>query len=213
MRSFDVIKNLVAGKRVLDVGCNNGYYLWRMLGAGAELAVGIDPMTLFFFQFMAIRKLLGNEQRAQVLPLKIEDMPPLEAFDVVFSMGVLYHRRSSLDHLYQLKDQLIPSGQLVLETLVIEGKDDQVLIPEKEYAKMRNVYFIPSVALLKSFLKKCGFINVDVVNVMHTITDEQHRTDWMNSESLSDFLDPKDYRKTIEGYPAPCRAMLIADKP
>jgi tRNA (mo5U34)-methyltransferase len=31
-------------------------------------------------------------------------------------MGVLYHRRSPLEHLWQLKDQLVNGGELVLET-------------------------------------------------------------------------------------------------
>ncbi|PMC22346.1 tRNA 5-methoxyuridine(34)/uridine 5-oxyacetic acid(34) synthase CmoB, partial [Klebsiella aerogenes] len=44
-------------------------------------------------------------------------------------MGVLYHRRSPLDHLWQLKDQLAPGGELVLETLVIEGDENTVLVP------------------------------------------------------------------------------------
>ncbi|WP_339049577.1 tRNA 5-methoxyuridine(34)/uridine 5-oxyacetic acid(34) synthase CmoB [Candidatus Hamiltonella endosymbiont of Tuberolachnus salignus] len=203
----------LVGKKVLDVGCANGYHLWRMLGAGARLAIGVEPMPLFFFQFMAVKKLLGEALKAQILPLRIENIAPVEAFDTVFSMGVLYHRRSPLDHLYQLKNQLRSSGQLVLETLVIDGNDQQVLIPEKEYAKMRNVYFIPSVSLLKIFLKKCGFIDVRLVDVTATSTDEQRRTCWMTSESLLDFLDPEDHSKTIEGYPAPFRAILTACKP
>ena len=93
----------LAGRTILDVGCGSGYHLWRMIGAGAHLAVGIDPMQLFLCQFEAVRKLLGGDQRAHLLPLGIEQLPELAAFDTVFSMGVLYHRRSPLDHLYQLK--------------------------------------------------------------------------------------------------------------
>ncbi|MDF7671569.1 tRNA 5-methoxyuridine(34)/uridine 5-oxyacetic acid(34) synthase CmoB [Orbaceae bacterium ESL0721] len=145
------------GKTVLDVGCNSGYHLWRMVGAGARLAVGIDPMALFLCQFEMVRKLLGGDQRAHLLPLGIEALPKLNAFDVVFSMGVLYHRRSPLDHLYQLKDQLVSGGQLVLETLVIEGDLHQALLPQDRYAQMRNVYFIPSVPTMISWLERCGF--------------------------------------------------------
>lgn len=100
----------LAGRTILDVGCGSGYHLWRMVGAGAHLAVGIDPMQLFLCQFEAVRKLLGGDQRAHLLPLGIEQLPELAAFDTVFSMGVLYHRRSPLDHLYQLKNQLVSEG-------------------------------------------------------------------------------------------------------
>lgn len=203
----------LAGRTVLDVGCGSGYHMWRMLGAGANLVVGIDPMQLFLCQFEAVRKLLGNDQRAHLLPLGIEQLPELKAFDTVFSMGVLYHRRSPLDHLFQLKNQLVSGGELVLETLVVEGDDLQVLVPGERYAQMRNVYFIPSTGALKNWLEKCGFVDVRIADYSVTSTDEQRRTSWMTSESLAEFLDPNDPTKTVEGYPAPLRAVLVATKP
>lgn len=203
----------LAGRTILDVGCGSGYHMWRMIGAGAHFAVGIDPMQLFLCQFEAVRKLLGGDQRAHLLPLGIEQLPELNAFDTVFSMGVLYHRRSPLDHLLQLKNQLVSGGELVLETLVIEGDSQQVLVPGDRYAQMNNIYFIPSAEALKGWLIKCGFVNVRIADVSLTTTDEQHRTSWMTSESLAEFLDPNDSSKTVEGYPAPRRALLIANKP
>ena len=203
----------LTGRTILDVGCGSGYHLWRMVGAGAHLAVGIDPTQLFLCQFEAVRKLLGGDQRAHLLPLGIEQLPALNAFDTVFSMGVLYHRRSPLEHLWQLKDQLVSEGELVLETLVVEGDERTVLIPGDRYAQMRNVYFIPSALALKNWLEKCGFVDVRIVDVCQTTTEEQRRTDWMITESLAEFLDPNDPNKTVEGYPAPLRAVLIAKKP
>ncbi len=203
----------LSGRTILDVGCGSGYHLWRMVGAGAHLAVGIDPTQLFLCQFEAVRKLLGGDQRAHLLPLGIEQLPALNAFDTVFSMGVLYHRRSPLEHLWQLKDQLVSEGELVLETLVVEGDERTVLIPGDRYAQMRNVYFIPSALALKNWLEKCGFVDVRIVDVCQTTTEEQRRTDWMITESLAEFLDPNDPSKTVEGYPAPLRAVLIAKKP
>ncbi|CAK6492049.1 tRNA U34 carboxymethyltransferase [Pantoea sp. Nvir] len=203
----------LAGRTVLDVGCGSGYHMWRMVGAGAQLVVGIDPMQLFLCQFEAVRKLLGDDRRAHLLPLGIEQLPTLQAFDTVFSMGVLYHRRSPLDHLLQLKNQLVSGGELVLETLVIEGDERDVLVPGERYAQMRNVYFIPSALALKNWLEKCGFVDVKIVDYAVTSTDEQRRTSWMTSESLADFLDPQDAGKTVEGYPAPLRAVLVATKP
>ncbi|KGD78347.1 tRNA 5-methoxyuridine(34)/uridine 5-oxyacetic acid(34) synthase CmoB [Pantoea vagans] len=203
----------LAGRTVLDVGCGSGYHMWRMIGAGAHLVVGIDPMQLFLVQFEAVRKLLNDDRRAHMLPLGIEQLPALQAFDTVFSMGVLYHRRSPLDHLLQLKNQLVSGGELVLETLVIEGDVNQVLVPGERYAQMRNVFFIPSAEALKSWLEKSGFVDVRIVDFALTTTEEQRRTDWMTSESLAEFLDPEDPSKTVEGYPAPLRAVLVATKP
>lgn len=200
-------------RTVLDVGCGSGYHMWRMIGAGAKLVVGIDPMQLFLCQFEAVRKLLGDDRRAHLLPLGIEQLPALQAFDTVFSMGVLYHRRSPLDHLLQLKNQLVSEGELVLETLVVEGDENTLLVPGERYAQMRNVYFIPSAAALKGWLEKCGFVDVRIADYAVTSVEEQRRTSWMTSESLAEFLDPNDSSKTIEGYPAPLRAVLVARKP
>ena len=200
------------GRTILDVGCGSGYHMWRMVGEGAKMVVGIDPTELFLCQFEAVRKLLNNDRRANIIPLGIEQMQPLAAFDTVFSMGVLYHRKSPLDHLSQLKNQLVKGGELVLETLVVDGDVNTVLVPADRYAKMKNVYFIPSVAALINWLEKVGFTNVRCVDVATTTLEEQRKTDWLENESLIDFLDPNDHCKTIEGYQAPKRAVILANK-
>lgn len=194
---------------VLDVGCGSGYHLWRMRGAGAEFVVGIDPSQLFYCQFEAIKH-FNPDPAVNLLPIGIDDMPALKAFDTVFSMGVLYHRRSPIDFLQQLKNQLRPGGQLVLETLVVPGDEHTSLVPTDRYAKMRNVWFIPSCAALTLWLNRLGFRDVKVVDINQTSLDEQRKTAWMENESLVDFLDPNDQSKTIEGYPAPLRAVIIA---
>jgi tRNA (mo5U34)-methyltransferase len=196
-------------RTVLDVGCGSGYHLWRMRGAGAELVVGIDPSQLFFCQFQAIKH-FHPDPAVHLLPIGVDDLPDLKAFDTVFSMGVLYHRRSPIDFLQQLKNQLRPGGQLVLETLVVPGDANTVLVPTDRYAKMRNVWFIPSTAALELWLTRVGFRDVRVVDLNQTSQQEQRATEWMQNESLVDFLDPTDHSKTIEGYPAPLRAVIIA---
>ncbi len=200
-------------RTVLDVGCGSGYHMWRMLGEKAKRVVGIDPSSLFLCQFEAIKRLTNRPVLPiHLLPLGIEELPPLDAFDTVFSMGVLYHRRSPIDHIFQLRDQLRTGGELVLETLVVEGDENTVIVPENRYAKMNNVWFLPSVKALTGWLEKCDFIDVRCVDVDTTSLAEQRRTDWMRNESLVDYLDPNDITRTIEGYPAPVRAAIIATK-
>lgn len=203
----------LTGKRVLDVGCGSGYHCWRMLGEGAAEVIGIDPTPLFVIQFWALQKYL-QQDGIWVLPLGIERVPPkLQAFDTVFSMGILYHRRSPIDHLQELKDCLHPGGQLLLETLVIEGGPGDTLMPRDRYARMGNVWFLPSCDTLVSWLLKLGFENPQVVDVNTTSVAEQRSTPWMTFHSLANFLDPQDASKTIEGYPAPRRAIVTATAP
>jgi tRNA (mo5U34)-methyltransferase len=196
---------------VLDVGCGNGYHAWRMLGAGAKMIVGIDPTLLSVMQFQVIKKLHGAAP-VYVLPLGIEAVPnDLQIFDTVFSMGVLYHRRSPIDHLLELKGCLKIGGELVLETLVIDGGLGEVLVPEGRYAKMRNVWFLPSCATLMSWLTRCGFSNIRLLDVTTTSIEEQRRTEWMRFHSLQDFLQADNHALTCEGHPAPKRAIFIAN--
>ena len=201
----------LADRLVLDVGCGNGYHAWRMIAAGAELVLGIDPSLLYAIQFQAVNRYLGRDDLS-VLPLALEDLPPDPpgCFDTVFSMGVLYHRRSPIDHLLSLRRLLRPGGELVLETLGLAGDGDRVLVPPRRYAAMRNCWFIPTADALTSWLGRCGFHRVRVLDVSPTSLDEQRSTAWMRYESLADHLDPLDPRCTREGHPAPTRVLLVA---
>ncbi len=199
------------GRLVLDVGCGNGYYSMRMVGAGAEAVVAIDPSQLFLCQFHGIVQMMEEQPPIHFLPVGLEKIPPnLAAFDTVFSMGILYHRKSPMEHLIELREALKPGGELVLETIVIDGEAGRVLVPDGRYAKMRNVWFLPSAPELVKWLERCRFENVRIIDVTPTTEHEQRRTDWMTYESLNDFLDPEDDTKTIEGHPAPIRAIIIA---
>jgi len=200
------------GRLVFDVGCGNGYYGWRMAGKGAQV-VGIDPYLLFVMQQQVTRRYIDPSIINYVLPFGLENAPSaIPAFDTVLSMGVLYHRRSPIDHLMEMGAYLRPGGELVLETIVVDGPDGHALLPKGRYAKMRNVWFIPSALTLESWLKRCGYKEVRIVDISTTGSDEQRSTDWMRFESLKDYLDPNDDSKTIEGYPAPKRAIAIARK-
>ena len=203
----------LTGRRVLDIGCGNGYYGWRMLAQSPRLVVGIEPSVLFNLQFQALQTYLRRDD-IHLLPIGVEDLPSdLEWFDTVLSMGVFYHRRSPLDHLLQLKSFLRPGGQLCLETLVIDGAPGQVLLPRGRYARMRNVWFIPSAGELVTWLERCGFAAPRIVDETVTSPDEQRATEWMQFESLADCLDPRDPSLTVEGLPAPRRAVLLAERP
>ncbi len=198
---------------ILDIGSGNGYYGWRMLGQGAKLAFGADPFLLYVAQNFVARHYADASDHCYVLPFGIEALPPaLPRFDTVFSMGVLYHRRSPIDHIIELSRFLRDGGEIVLETLVVDGPEGYSLFPEGRYAKMRNVWLVPSPLTVEHWLKRALFKNIRLIDVSVTTSQEQRKTDWMQFESLEDFLDPSDSKKTIEGQPAPKRAIFIANK-
>ena len=197
-------------RTVLDVGCGNGYHCLRMTGAGAKLVIGIDPHLAYVAQFWALKHFVQHLP-TYVIPAALEQLPQaMHAFDTTFSMGVIYHRRSPIDHLVQLKNTLKPGGELVLETLYVDGPLGYSLTPSQRYARMSNVWFIPSIATLINWLERCGFINIQVVDKNQTEVQEQRQTSWMPYQSLHDSLDPKNPDLTIEGLDAPKRVVIIA---
>ncbi len=100
-------------KLVLDIGCGNGYYALRMQGMGARLVIGIDPSWHYVFQFHVLQKYSSIEQRTFVLPLALEEFPEvLNAFDTIFSMGVLYHRQEPQIHLEHIHSLLHEGGTI-----------------------------------------------------------------------------------------------------
>ncbi len=184
--------------------------MFRLAARQPALILGIEPYLNYYFQFLALSRYLAFPQ-IHCLPLKLEEMPSMHrCFDTVMCMGILNHRRSPLDTLLQIHGLMVPGGQLVLETLVLEGDGEMALFPQKRYAKMKNIFFIPTVACLTHWLTRSGFDCIRCVDISRTTAKEQRKTNWIDTESLADFLDPDDPEKTVEGYPAPVRAMLLA---
>lgn len=197
------------GKRVLDVGCGNGYYLMRMLGDGAKCVLGIDPSFHYLAQYALLSRCFNLEQSA-LLPLTLDD-GEFSDFDVTLSMGVLYHRKDPILHLKQLATTLAENGELVLETLILPDDGDTVLVPAERYAGMRNVYAIPSSKRLQAWLSEAGFEVLAISQPCATTSAEQRKTAWIDSYSLDSFLTP-DQTQTIEGYPPPLRQIIIAKR-
>ena len=198
-------------KIVGDIGCNNGYYLFKMLEQKPKKLVGFDPSALFFMQFEFINKFIQSDIKYEMLG--IEHVQIYEhKFDTLFCLGVLYHRSDPIGSLKSLFKALNSGGELILDTFMIDGEEDICLTPKERYSKIPNIYFIPTVNALKNWCYRAGFKDVEVLAIKKTELDEQRKTDWINSQSLDDFLDPQNPELTVEGYPAPKRVYIKAIK-
>ncbi|MRJ02150.1 MAG: tRNA 5-methoxyuridine(34)/uridine 5-oxyacetic acid(34) synthase CmoB [Epsilonproteobacteria bacterium] len=195
------------GKRVADVGCNNGYYMFRFLEQRPERVVGFDPSPLFKTQFDLINFYARTDLHYELLG--VEHLPFYgELFDTIFCLGVIYHRSDPVATLKGLRKALKRGGELFLDSLYIPGEEPIALCPGESYSKISNIHFVPTIAALENWAKKAGFSHVQVLATRETDSSEQRRTEWITGESLEDFLDPEDPTKTVEGYPAPRRVYL-----
>ncbi|MDP2850374.1 MAG: tRNA 5-methoxyuridine(34)/uridine 5-oxyacetic acid(34) synthase CmoB [Sulfuricurvum sp.] len=197
----------LAGKKVADIGCNNGYYMFRFLEDAPAKVVGFDPSALFQSQFDLINHYVKSDIVYELLG--VEHLPYYEEkFDVIFCLGVLYHRSDPVAMLKALAQGLAEGGEIYLDTFIIDGDEPYALCPSGSYSKITNVYFVPTLKALENWCIRAGFTSVEVLGTVLTTSDEQRKTDWIESQSLEDFLDPADSSKTIEGYPAPKRGYI-----
>ena len=194
------------GKRVLDVGCGNGYFGFRALQSGAIAVLGVDGFLLYAMQAALVNWFVQSAN--VVVPVRFDDSFRQETFDIVLSLGVYYHQRDPDAHLNALFARCSPAGQIVLESIVAD--DD--FVPEGRYAGMRNVYNVPSVTTLETKLQNVGFIKPRLVDISTTTICEQRTTTYMPYSSLRDALDADDSSLTIEGLPAPRRAIVVATR-
>lgn len=210
---WDRLKNHIGtlkGRRILDIGSSNGYYMFKAAALDPLMVLGVEPQSSFYFQYLAVQRFL-KQDNVFCLPVPHDQLPKMDKyFDTVFCMGVLYHRKSPIEMLKDICDSLRPGGELVLENLIIDSRQNICLFPKDRYAKMRNVFFLPDLLAMESWLLRAGFTNIRCVDVTKTSFKEQRKTKWIQTESLKDFLDPNDPDKTVEGYPAPVRAIFIA---
>lgn len=193
-------------KRVLDVGSGNGYFGFRAIDAGARSVLGIDGYLLYVLQAALINWFVRSSN--VVVPVRFERDSIGDEFDIVLSMGVIYHQRDADSHLEELFRRCKPGGQVILESIVA----DEDFVPEDRYAGMRNVYLIPSICTLETKLRAVGFRNPTLIDITKTTIKEQRKTRLMPFQSLTDALDQADSSLTIEGFPAPKRAVLIAQR-
>lgn len=192
------------GKTVGDIGCNNGYYMFRMLKQKPKRLIGFDPGVISYLQFEFIDRFIDSGIRYELLG--VEHLPEYgEKFDTLFCLGVLYHRSDPIKTLKELKGALNSDGELFLDTMYIEGGEDLVLSPKNAYSKIPNIYFVPTVSALMNWCERANFKDVEILATKPTDSDEQRKTEWILGQSLGDFLDPADSGRTIEGYPAPRR--------
>lgn len=109
------------GKRVLDIGCRDGFFAFEMERRGAEV-VGIDYALPEITGFSIAAKILGSKvvyKADNVYNLSIEEYG---VFDIVLFLGVLYHLRNPMLAIDKIRSVMKPGGLLFVESQMAKMK-------------------------------------------------------------------------------------------
>jgi tRNA (mo5U34)-methyltransferase len=187
--------------------------MFRMVHHSPALVLGFEPYLQHYFTFRILNSFAGCDNlRMETLGVESINFFP-DSFDVIFLMGIIYHRSAPIDMLRDLRKSLKPGGTIIVESQAIPGDDPVALFPATRYAKVPGTYFVPTAGCLVNWLTRTGFKDVELFYQHKMNSSEQRRTEWMVFESYNDFIDPADPALTVEGYPAPIRVYLKARIP
>ena len=158
------------GKRVLDIGCNDGFMSLRCERLGADVT-GIDGVYRDGLKY--VRQHLNPRFHFYAIDLMSPSFTELGRFDVILYLGILYHTMYPFEQLLRLAGACRPGAALLLEseyydlpgferepTIIFnyEGK----IVPD-----LRSPVF-PSIAWITQTLARVGFAGV---RILHRVGD------------------------------------------
>lgn len=112
----------LTGRRVLDIGCNAGYFCARALDAGAVAAFGFDASA------EVIDEARRRTPRAEFAVWDWDEpwegaVPAHGSYDVALLLSTLHYSQSPRTLVGRIHDALAPGGVLVFEGGVAEGEE------------------------------------------------------------------------------------------
>ncbi len=199
-------------RKVADIGCHNGYFMFRMADQNPACVIGFEPVSKHFWNFQLIQNLVQDSRLTfELLGAEHLHLYPT-FFDTIFCLGILYHHTDPVGLLRKMHRALVPQGEIVIDCQGIPGDQPIALTPRSRYARARGIWFLPTQSCLEHWLRRAGYTKIHCIFAEPLSIQEQRRTAWADVDSLAEFLDPHDSTLTVEGYPAPWRYYMIAQK-
>ncbi|BBM88408.1 tRNA (mo5U34)-methyltransferase [Spirochaetota bacterium] len=209
-------------KCIIDVGANNGYFMYRLAESGAKWVLGLEPTARYVAQYDLLRTCLITSSNHDLLanhylsPLGYEALDYFEArIDIILLLGILYHHPNPLAILRQVHRSLKKGGSVIIDCQGISDEQNIALFPSRTYTKKRGFWFLPTRNTLIAWLSRTGFQNIDIFYENTLTAEEQRRSVWAPFPSLSEGLSPQNspaVLQTSEKYPPPIRYYLTAHK-
>ena len=210
-RILPQIKSL-KNRKVADIGCHNGYFMFRMAHQEPDCVIGFGPDAKHFWNFQLIQNIVKQKNLAfELLGVEQIHFYP-NFFDTIFCLGILYHHTDPVGLLRKMHKALAPQGEIVIDCQGIPGELPIALTPRKRYAKARGIWFLPTQSCLENWIARAGFREIHCFFAEPLSIKEQRRTPWAEVDSLQECLHPDNPKQTLEGYPAPWRYYVRARK-
>lgn len=114
--ALNIPQNGLAGKTVLDIGANDGFFTIAALKAGAKsvTAINSDDWKEYPDNIRYASEAWGV--RPEIVTADFRSYPFRAPFDVVFFFGVLYHLEDVFNCMKKLRTLLKRNGELYIET-------------------------------------------------------------------------------------------------
>jgi tRNA (mo5U34)-methyltransferase len=160
-QAFDAID--FRGKKVLDIGCWDGYYSFEAEKRGAAEVYATDLVTqrkwLEQPTLLLAKKILGS--RVKYFPkMSVYDVERLgiRDFDIVIYAGVYYHLKDPLRSFTTLRRVMKEGGTMLVEGAVIDSEDCYARFYYREpYVLDHSNWWVPTVGCLRQWIE-CSFL-------------------------------------------------------
>ncbi len=200
------------GENIADIGCHNGYFMFKMLPLKPKQVVGFDPVIKLFYNFHFIQNFVQSPELI-FEPLGVEHIRHYRSyFHKVLCLGILYHLKDPVTALLKIHRSLKSGGKIIVDCQGIIGEGSYCLFPSKKYAGAGGVWFVPTKECVINWLKRAQFKEIFCFYDEALDCTEQKPSSWAPVASLEHYLKKEDSSLTVEGYPAPRRFYLVGTK-
>jgi tRNA (mo5U34)-methyltransferase len=158
----------LAGKKILDVGCNAGFWSLQAKRLGASSVLGIDSSEDNVNQARLVAQIIG-EKSVEYQTINAYDIckDSLGEFDITLFLGILYHLDSpviSLQKLYDVtKTFAVIDTQLINTSMAMLKVDDDTASRYHAQSHTNTLAFIPSEAAVIFMLRSVGFREIFMI--------------------------------------------------
>jgi SAM-dependent methyltransferase len=147
-----------AGKSVLDVGCNAGFFSFIAAERGAESVCGVDYNRRYVEQAQFCNEVRGDKVDFRVMP--VADLDQLaRTFDITLCIGLLYHVPDILGAIDAIAR--VTTEYAIVESAILPGHNEEPLVLYAGGISGKPGQWHPNITALSSMFITAGFARTE----------------------------------------------------